>query len=83
MPTATVLKNLSNLFTIIGDYYLYNKVRLLLAALAWWPELLLALKCYSSCIATPAAVSQAHQGHAAAAACAHVAAAAVLPHQPQ
>ena len=26
VPTATVLKNLSNLFTIIGDYYLYNKV---------------------------------------------------------
>ena len=27
VPTATVLKNLSNLFTIIGDYYLYNKVQ--------------------------------------------------------
>ena len=26
VPTATVLKNLSNLFTIVGDYYLYNKV---------------------------------------------------------
>ena len=27
VPMATVLKNLTNLFTIAGDYFLYKKVR--------------------------------------------------------
>ena len=33
VPMATVLKNLTNLFTIGGDFFLYRKVRLRLTLL--------------------------------------------------